>query len=337
MPEKRSSRFNRRDLIAVGLGLAGSLAISQPASAQSPEAGYAALLDITRALPPSPIQTGIQNKVLPIFSPNKPAFIELAGIKMPLRGSTIKIGQNQNIPNWAAGGINIRKMSASTPSTFYSKADTEIRLPFLGLLREQEKTSVPAENRAPVDDTPYVSVFFPQKSPINVGLEPSLTAEVNPTLSPEPLLSLAYVTAKELCTTYLILLWIEDVIRNMKRLCFSTGILEQSPAAQSVEVVTSAVSALHNHQGRFPAAYDIAGSFLVMKATEGTALEQHALSDPIFRQAITSVRGYQRGDTESELLYNSLQWAINAPEAASVPHNGDLEKKPLFPRLIIGN
>lgn len=94
------------------------------------------------------------------------------------------------------------------------------------------------------------------------------------------------------------------------------------------EIIIQSLHIFSANNGRFLAARDLAAYLMAFKALWGTWILKEVSIDPLFAQVLPTIKDVNLGDSENEILYNSLRWAITSQVAQGLVHVGSIKKFP---------
>lgn len=283
-------------------------------------------------LPQSPIKNLLVQRIKPYYGPGYPKTVNFGGLEINIQNPQVLL-RTENI-NQVSGRFTFRGgLAPSEP--LYPAQTTVARLPYVGLLLESEKKDVPPQNIAP-DGTPFIEITFEPEQPFYTGFSPlmEITTPDPKFIKPEyrKLYEVfeRFIYLKEACSHLVFDLWTEETVKKMQALSLRTSIEARRADNTRViaEIVSQSINTIHLNNGRIAAAIGLAAVIVASKAVEGTELVDPRLMDEDFKRVYPSIRKFNLGESPQDILYNSLHWALTAPEARLLDHVGNLDKIP---------
>lgn len=347
MTNPHETLLSRREalrLIGGALATTAALGLSTGCSPEkpTPDPQKERLKGILSNLPESPIKHALIDTLFPYFQTPPPQTVTLEGVTMPLSGVEII---RQTYDQKLTGGVYTAYGRRSTEK-LYPLQYTEIKFPYLYLIRPDEEHLIPSRLRA-ADGTPLMTVTYPTDISLAEGFHPAIQIvaprpeNIRPEEREEQAVNEEYLYLKEACTMFLDIQYKKDVIRIMRQLGLPLYIGVRKPdgkRAQAEIVNQSFVSLLSNTNtktrepgGRLVAAIDLGGYALAHKAATGTTMNDPRFFDSPTQLAI--VREIERinfGESPSVHLQAALQWALrlSLEELSQFHYNGDLSITP---------
>lgn len=328
-------RLERRGFLRL-LGLSGAALFSgsaigpEPAPKELP-LGKKKLNQEIDNLPPSTIRTLLTQRIKPYYQLEYPRTVDFAGIEIKIQNPEVRL-RTENV-NQVSGRFTFRESRPSEP--LYPTQTTVVKIPYVGLLLDSERAEIPPQNLA-ADGTPFVEITFPKDRPFYTGFSPlvEITTPNPDAIKPgyEKLYKVLerFVYVKEACGQLIFDLWVWEVVKKMQQLGFGATIEAKKGNGSMItdEIVSQAITVIHNYNRRTVAAIDLASYLVAVKAAEGTELVDPQYMDENFKKVYVSMRGVNLGETPRDILYNSLRWALTTPKAKLLYYVGDLTKIP---------
>lgn len=285
-------------------------------------------------LPDSVIKSLLLARVKPLFGPNPPAIINYDGLDVKLSRPVVRL-QTLNA-NRVSGLFTPRDSSTTTLEPLYPTKETTVRTPYLRLVLDAEKSTIPPSNLG-TDGTPLLDIDFPTNTPFYEGLSPVITIT-----TPEPSFikpvdkklfenfeRFCYV--KEACSLLLVDIYIMEAVKKMHKLGLSPTMEAKTSngTTRQAEALIQSLATINNAQGRISAAIDLAGYLLAFKATEGTDIDDPNNMDRGFASVRPSMQTASLGTSPQDILYNSFRWAITTYSAdRQLAHVGNVNNIP---------
>lgn len=331
--------LSRRDFLRVAIKatifapnlLAACKSIESPLK---PDSGKQKLNDELDKLPDSPIKSFLQTRVKPLYGPNPPKSINYDGQEIKVYNPTVILKTINT--NSVRGLVAPRSSSFITPEPLLPTKETQIRIPYLGVVLDSEKATIPAGNLAK-DGTPLVDIYFPTDKPLYEGLSPVITITTPDPSFIKPEFRQLYKNferftyIKEACSLLLVDILIEETIKKMHGLGLNITMEVKTPSGvrKQAEGLIQSLSIINNTMGRFAASFDLAGYLLAFKATEGTEIDDPNNIDAGFAKVRPSMQTAVLGTSATDILYNCLRWVLSTPEANSqLAHVGNINNIP---------
>lgn len=303
--------------------------------------GRGMLSESINGLPDSSIKDLLKVRVLPYFLEPPPFLIQRAGVDIRVHTSAVKVFASRDDSALLDGTASIKGIPLPRKYAITPIQSTTIKLPYLGLLSERERASPPPNLEIADDGTPFTNVTFSSDEVIHEWLTPLIQVYKAPSLFARkyPIEASAlekFVYVKEACSILLSDIWIEETIKKMRDLGFSTvfDALTSNGLVVKGDGLIHGKQKLFNGRSRVIAAHDIAAHLLAFKSVNGTPVVGYLTANHINmhaninRDVISEIRQIDFGTTASDILYNSLKSAITSPTAQRVDHIGDINKIP---------
>lgn len=285
-------------------------------------------------LPDSVIKSLLTTRVKPLFSPNPPKSMTYEGLNIKISDPLV-ILKTVNT-NSVSGFYTPRDSSGIRLESLYPTKEDSLRIPYLYLVLDSEKTTIPASNLSK-DGTPFVDMTFPTDQALYEGLRPVITIT-----TPDPSVvkteykqlyrnfeRFAYI--KEASSMLLVDLFITETVKKMNALGLSTTVETKTSGGEKkqAEALIQSLVGMNNLNGRLNAAFDIAGYLLAFKATEKTELNDPNNMDSSFLKVRPLMQTVDLGVSPQDILSRSLRWAITTPDADKyLTHVGNLKNIP---------
>lgn len=342
-PPRWSPKISRGALIVGGSTVVIGTALLKPwiwftpqldqEDSQKVDLGKQKLSTELDALPDSPIKTLLLGRVKPLYDSNPPKSINYDGLEIKV--SNPKVILKTVNTNRVSGFFTPRDSSYITLEPLYPTRATRLRIPYLGLVLDSEKGTIPAENLAE-DGTPLVDIEFPTDKVLYEGFSPVITIT-----TPDPAVikpefrqlyrnfeRFAYI--KEACSALLIDILIEETVKKMHSLGLNITVETRTPSGteKQAEALIHSLSIINNAQGRFAALIDLAGYLLAYKATEGTDIDDPHNMYPGLAKVRPGMQTINLGISSQEILYNSFHWALTTDASREFVHVGNINNIP---------
>lgn len=284
-------------------------------------------------LPDSPIKTLLLSRVKPLYDLNPPKSLNFAGLEVNVSNPKVVL-KTVNI-NRVSGLFTPRDSSFTTPEPLYPTRVTRLRIPYLGLVLDSEKATIPAENLAE-DGTPLVDIEFPIDKALYEGFSPVITITTpNPSVIKPEFKKLyrnferfAYI--KEACSSLLVDILVEETVKKMHSLGLNITVETRTPSGteKQAEALIHSLTLINNAQGRFAAVIDLAGYLLAYKATEGTDIDDPSNMYPGLAKVRPGMQTVNLGTSSKDILYNSFHWALTTDASKELIHVGNINNIP---------
>ncbi len=333
------SRSNRRDFLrllgatSLGVAASGAFRVLNPEIPRTAEITPAELDRTNRlflgreilALPDSAIKGSLISRMLPLLEDNPSKEIMLGGMSIRVQPIKVMIGESTNSEIQGSSD-----MWEDDSPVVYFNSDQRLKMPYLGLVKPEERSSFSTDNSGTAfldssvsvgdslipDLTPYIKVTIPQQAGRSENLR-WVDQEIK-----------KFVAVKEVISLWLIALFIEATINKMKALNMSTMAEVNLPGMKpySTEFVTGALKVIDRHVGRLLLSLDIGATVATLKAYQGTAMiPLITRSDSRLATANSQVAKIDLGNNEQDILFNSLKLAYTDHKLLVVPHHGSLQ------------
>ncbi|MBU1000404.1 hypothetical protein KKE78_03355 [Patescibacteria group bacterium] len=301
---------------------------------QKPEQGKQRLNDELGQLPDSVVKSLLFARVKPFYEPNPPKSVNYDGLEVKVSEPVVVLKTINT--NQVTGLFSPRDSSFTTLEPLYPTKATLIRLPYIGLVLDSEKSGIPTANLAE-DGTPLIDIDYPTNIPLYEGFSPVITITTpDPSfIKPEQrqlytnFERFAYI--KEACSSLLVDILIEESVKKMHGLGLNITMEVRTPngGKRQTEALTQSLSIVNNALGRFAAVIDLAGYLLAFKAIERTDINDPNNMDAGFARVRPSMQAANLGTSPQDILYKSFYWALTTPEAdKQLAHTGNLNSIP---------
>ncbi len=332
----RARVYTRRHILKVGGTAAGLIALGAVSSWTINELfleenpSIVRLRNTIESLPSSRIKELLQERVLPYYQPDPRSEITYSGVTFKVVPATVK-EETETRPEILASGDFTPRRNYPNATALYPLEDTEIEIPILNLLTEEELSEFPQDSKAS-DSTPLVNISYSTDIPFYQGLAPEITIRTaNPKSLPEryqPLIPVFATLAriKEACGHLLFDILLENTVKKMKELNLPThiGVRGTDNDPFEAEIISQSLQNINHNSGRFLAAYDIAANLLAIKAIKNTSLIAIAHRNVTYAQVIPEIEAINLSDNPDLILNQSLRWAITSVNGQKLHHQGDL-------------
>lgn len=279
-------------------------------------------------LPPSPVKTQLQNRVISRYLGQPVPFtVDFEGINVEVKNISLHFDY---VRLGSAPGGFFTPISGNVAETHRVQVDQEYDIPLLVGVPEDQKPKF--TNKLP-DGTIYVKRNFPTGRTLFFGLVPEMGITRFTDLSLTELQVYMkferYAIIKEACGW---LLWdalIEETSKKMNTLGLKTTIrVTNNGREEEKQVLTNVLRSIANNRGRTLALLDWAGYLLAFRAAEGTDYYSSLDALPHFKVVMDQVRGYDYGSTHTNLLYKSAEKVYDSPDLTGLHAVGDISKLP---------
>lgn len=285
-------------------------------------------------LPNSTVKSLLTARIKPLFGPHPPKSINYEGLEIKIAKSKV-VSKTVNI-NEVRGLYSPRDSSFVTLEPLYPTKETTIRIPYLGLLLDSERSDIPVGNLA-VDNTPLIDIVFPTDKPFYEGFSHVITITTPDPSVIEPeyrnlyrnFEKFAYV--KEACSLLAIDILVEEIVKKMGNLGLNPTIEARTinGTRKQAEALAQSLSIINNAQGRLAAVIDLAGYLLAFKVLEGTKVDDPNNMDQGLLKLRPNMQAVNLGTSAQDILYNSFRWALTTPGSDKLlVHIGNINNIP---------
>ncbi len=313
---------------ALLLGTAGVVFVE---TQSKPDEGKRRLNEELDRLSDSPIKSLLAARVKPFFGSNPPKSVTYDGLDIKVSNPTVVL-KTVNTDS-ASGVYTPRDSSFSTLEPLYPTKEVTLKIPYLGLVSDSEKATIPAANLAS-DGTPLIDMNFPVDKPFYEGITPVITITTPDSSfikSADKQLfknfeRFGYV--KEACSMLLLDIYFEETVKEMHALGLNITMETRAKngTVRQAEGLVQSLTVLHNAGGRIAASIDLAAYLLAFKALEGVDINYSYTMDQGVRQSMQAV---SLGTSAQDILFNSFRWVLGTPDASKqLDHFGNIANIP---------
>lgn len=271
------------------------------------------LLQAITGLPEIPTKTLLTERVLPYFQEFPPSSKNFSEIEVKVYNPTaVSKLVDKNI---VGGTYSAKDTNFPVDNPLFPIDNTTLTIPYVGLIVPGEKINDQFSKAA--DGTSIVNVQFPSNRAFYEGIAPEIAIYLPRSGkvtngSVQTIEQFMYV--KEACTMLLEDLWVQEVIKKMKDLCFSTHIPAQKSDGSLItgEAIMHSVGILVNRNGRLAGTNDLAGYIVALKAFENTQMWDDLMKDYDFQKVMPSIKDLNLGQNGKEIMVNSYNFVLNS-------------------------
>lgn len=326
---------SRRKFLQVAVAGLATILLAACSPSETPprlDLGKQRLNDELDKLPNSAIKSLLLARVKPFYGSSPLKSINYNGQEIKVYNPAVVLKTANT--NEVRGEVTPRS-SFLTSDPLFPTRETLIRVPYPGIVLDSEKATIPAGNLAK-DGTPLVDVLFPTDRPFYEGLNPVITITTPDPSFIKPQFRQKYknlerfVYIKEVCSLLLVDVLIQESVKRMHDLGLNITMEVRTPrgAKRPAEALIQSLVIINNTMGRFAASFDLAGYLVAFKATEGTEIDDPTNMDAGFLKVRPSMQTAVLGTSAKDILYNSLRWVLNTPEANQLAHVGNINLLP---------
>lgn len=293
------------------------------------------LFEVVEGLPSSPIKTVIRDRILPIYGNQPPQELDYHGVKVKLVASKVTTTTGQPGSLRANGHFYLIGEGLFKEEALYPVKDQQLFLPYVGPFLPSEKNQLDPRILLP-NGTPLIEFDYRQNDVYYNGFAPLINFVVPNTTGGSPEVNKTAIAVgkgirlKELCSHLAVDLWTEESVYQAQQFNLPISVAMRRPDGSVVN--TEAISYMTNQflvdGHRIVGVIDLGAYYLAFKAGEGTDFMNPLYMDVAMRAAYESSKRYPLGNTHAEMINSAIRWAITAPEAKGLLHDGDLKTFP---------
>ncbi len=303
---------------AAGLGLASATGIPayliwQEMQTKEPTTPEGRLLAAIDNLPNTPLKTILQDEISPIFSPNRPAQLQLGSVAIPLKDARVVETYHQT-GTTVDGNMNLHPKSKELlVPKFIADTDADIKVPYSFFVTPDEHRYFEEF----VEGTPVITIDVQKGGYVYSGCTPEIAIS-----SPSPTIIvpgnegtydalIKIIQVKEAASLFYNLRWIKETATLMEQYGLQTHIptIDEQGNPHETEAMTSADLVFNNNLGRYDAYIDISGLMFALKAFEGTdELELAKRDSDNYIWYIDQLPAIQLGSTSQEVFTNTFNF-----------------------------
>ncbi|MBI4004807.1 hypothetical protein HY358_01570 [Candidatus Roizmanbacteria bacterium] len=278
-------------------------------------------------LPESPTKAVIERYTIPLYTDPYPGSILLGGVVFKHTGSDVGIEYlNIPAPDKAArfpGIYGYRGNAVNAPLPYFVQRDTEVVIPYISLMRAEEKQRVPSGFSLHPDGTPVILTEMKEKDVSGKNYQTyfeGISYAIRIIRTPNQLSDAltesleTYVWVKGALMIALQNIWLQETAKKLKEYGLPTEVAAiQNGRQTQTEFLSEALYRFNKQKGRFAVVLDNAAASLALKALENTEAYQNLEQGTELRSVIAAVKQLDFGTTSESQFYRSFESALSLP------------------------